>query len=67
MPSLSSLLATLKPFVEVSTMKAVMPLEAALGSVLAYTTITCASGPCEVCISMRVPLQKTCDEGLLHS
>ena len=48
-------------------MKAVMPLEAALGSVLAYTTITCASGPCEVCISMHAPLQKTYDEGLLHS
>jgi hypothetical protein len=35
MPSLSSLAATEKPFVSVSTMKAVMPLEAALGSVLA--------------------------------
>jgi len=35
MPSLSSFLVMLKPLVEVSTMKAVMPLEAAVGSVLA--------------------------------
>jgi hypothetical protein len=35
MPSLSSLLATEKPLVVVSTMKAVMPLEAAEGEVLA--------------------------------
>jgi hypothetical protein len=35
MPSLSSFLVMLKPLVEVSTMKAVMPLEAAEGSVLA--------------------------------
>ena len=35
MPSLSSFLATEKPEVELSTMKAVIPLEAFSGSVLA--------------------------------
>jgi len=35
MPSLSSFLVMLKPFMEVSTMKAVMPFEAAEGSVFA--------------------------------
>ena len=37
MPSLSSLRATLNPVVEESTMNAVIPLEPAEGSVLAYT------------------------------
>ena len=47
----------LKPFVDVSTMKAVMPLEAASGCVFAYTTIVCASGPYDSTVS-PVPLQR---------
>lgn len=52
-PSLSSFLAHENPLNDFSTTKAVMPLDPLLGSVLAYTTIKSASGPCKFLIHVN--------------
>ena len=55
MPSLSSFCAVEKPGKPFSMMKAVMPRDPALTSVLAYTTKTSASGP--LVIHILLPLR----------